>query len=410
MQSITALRTRIRSGDLTPDGALALTREAIAAREPEIGAFVTLAPEPRAQREGPLAGIAVAVKDIIDTADMPTQMGSAIYEGWRPKGDATVVAALRRAGATIIGKSTTTAFASADPTRTRNPHRSGRTPGGSSAGSAAAVGGGMVPLSLGTQTGGSIIRPASFCGAAAIKPSFRLIPTVGVKCLAWTLDTVGLFAATVPDLAAALEAVAGRAVSEGQTRPPRFGVVRQDFAGAPDPEAEAALAEAIARVSRAGADVRDLAVPSSIGEGWEVQPTIMDYESAQSLAWESEVAGNRLPPNIAAGVSAGRATAPADYDEARRTANRARREAKVLFAEVDAILTYSAPGIAPDGHGSTGDPRYNRLWTLLGTPCVNVPGLRGPDDMPIGIQVVAPFARDAVALDAAAFVEAAIAP
>ena len=168
------------------------------------------ADNPRAASNGRLRGIAVGIKDIIDTADFPTEMGSSIYSGWRPRADAAVVAMLKQAGATIIGKTTTTAFAALDPTATLNPHNPGHTPGGSSSGSAASVGAGMIPLALGTQTGGSVIRPASFCGVAAIKPSYRLLPTVGVKCYSWTLDTVGLFAAGVKDLAQGLSAITGR--------------------------------------------------------------------------------------------------------------------------------------------------------------------------------------------------------
>ncbi len=168
---------------------------------------------------GPLRGIAVGIKDIIDTADFPTEMGSPIYRGFRPRADAPVVMMLKQAGATIIGKTTTTAFAANDPTPTLNPHNHGHTPGGSSSGSAAAVAAGMIPLALGTQTGGSVIRPASFCGVAAIKPSFRLLPTVGVKCFSWTLDTVGLFAAGVEDLAQ-------RAF--GHDRPARTAAGRRD--------------------------------------------------------------------------------------------------------------------------------------------------------------------------------------
>lgn len=411
MLSLVDLQTRIRQGALTPEAALELSREAIAAREPELGAFAHLAPAPRAVREGPLAGIAVALKDIIDTADMPTEMGAALYEGWRPKADAAIVSALRSAGATIVGKATTTAYASADPTATRNPHGADRTPGGSSAGSAAAVGAGMVPLAFGTQTGGSVIRPGSYCGAAAMKPSFRLIPTVGVKCQAWTLDTVGLFAATVADLAAALAAVSGRAVTENRKPPPRLGIVRQDFAGDAEPDGVAALDEAIARCERAGAQLVDLTPTAAIAHGWEVHSTVQDFEAAAALAFEREHEGAGMPPKVGAMLERGARISAGEYDEARRGANQARREAKLLFQGIDAILTYAAPGAAPKlERGTTGDPRYNRLWTLLGTPCISVPGLTGQDGFPVGIQVVAPFGRDALALDVAAFVEAAFSP
>ena len=411
MLSIADLSARMKSGLLTPDGALDLTRRAIAEKEPAVGAFVRLAPDAPAAASGPLVGIAVAVKDIIDTADLPTEMGAAaIYEGWRPRADAAIVAALRRAGATVIGKSTTTAFAQSDPTATRNPHDPGRTPGGSSAGSAAAVGAGMVPLALGTQTGGSVIRPASFCGAAGVKPSFRLLPGVGVKCLAWTLDTVGLFAAGVEDLAIALEAVSGRPMSEGRTeRPPRLGIVRQAFAGEAEPESVAALELAASLLSAAGATLVDIVPPQSLADGWAAHPTIQDFEGAAALGWEYDAHRDRLPPRIRGGIETGRGIPAAAYDDARRIANRARRDTKDLFADVDAVLTYSAPGAAPRGLGSTGDARYNRLWTMLGTPCVNVPGLRCAAGLPVGVQVVTPFARDALALDIGRFVEGTLA-
>ena len=209
---------------------------------------------PRAQNAGPLRGIAVGIKDIIDTADLPTEMGSPIYRGFRPRADAPVVMALKQAGATIIGKTTTTAFAANDPTPTVNPHNSGHTPGGSSSGSAAAVGAGMIPLALGTQTGGSVIRPASYCGVAAIKPSFRLLPTVGVKCFSWTLDTVGLFAAGVEDLAQGLAAMTNRPelLPGAAAKAPRIGIVTQEFAGAPEPASAEALQFAAKAAERAG--------------------------------------------------------------------------------------------------------------------------------------------------------------
>src|SRR3954453_12332715 len=233
MLSLAELQRRIESGDLSADAAIARSLEAIDAHEKHIGAFVRRPEAVRAQNAGPLRGIAVGIKDIIDTADLPTEMGSPIYQGWQPRADAPVVAMLKAAGATIAGKTTTTAFAANDPTATLNPHNHGHSPGGSSSGSAAAGGAGMIPLALGTQTGGSVIRPASFCGAAAIKPTYRLLPTVGVKCFSWSLDPVGLFAAGVEDLAQGLSAMTGRSelLLPASIAAPRIGVVTQDFAG-----------------------------------------------------------------------------------------------------------------------------------------------------------------------------------
>src|SRR5713226_7027296 len=182
MMSLAELQRHIEQGDLSADAGIAQSREAAEAHDKTIGAFVCRSETVRAASAGPLRGIAVGIKDIIDTSDFPTQMGSAIYRGWQPRADAAVVMMLKQAGASIVGKTTTTAFASVDPTTTLNPRNPQHTPGGSSSGSAAAVAAGMIPLALGTQTGGSVIRPASFCGVAAIKPSFQLLPTVGVKC------------------------------------------------------------------------------------------------------------------------------------------------------------------------------------------------------------------------------------
>ena len=223
MMSLAELQRRIDAGDLSADAAIAQSLEAIGAHDKTIGAFVCRNEAVGAASAGPLRGIAVGIKDIIDTADFPTQMGSAIYSGWQPRADAAVVMMLKQVGASIVGKTTTTAFASIDPTATLNPRNPQHTPGGSSSGSAAAVAAGMIPLALGTQTGGSVIRPASYCGVAAIKPSFRLLPTVGVKCYSWTLDTVGMFAAGIKDLAHGLSAMTNRPelLPEAATQPPR---------------------------------------------------------------------------------------------------------------------------------------------------------------------------------------------
>src|SRR5215216_4206788 len=279
MISLAELQRRIDAGDLSADAAIAQSLEAISAHEKSIAAFVCRDENARAQSAGPLRGIAVGIKDIMDTADFPTEMGSPIYRGFRPRADAPVVAMLKQAGATIVGKTTTTAFASRDPTATLNPRNPAHTPGGSSSGSAAAVAAGMIPLALGTQTGGSVIRPASFCGVAAIKPTYRLLPTVGVKCFSWTLDTVGLFAAGVADLAHGLSAMTGR----GELLPgaamaaPRIGIVTQDFAGEPEPTGAEALDVARRAAERAGASVRAQNLPEIIAEAWRIHPTVQDF-------------------------------------------------------------------------------------------------------------------------------------
>jgi Asp-tRNA(Asn)/Glu-tRNA(Gln) amidotransferase A subunit family amidase len=412
MISLVELQRRIASGEVSADAALARSVEAIDARDKAIGAFVHRAESVRAAGTGPLRGIAVGVKDIIDTADMPTEMGSQIYRGWRPRADASVVMLLKQAGATVVGKTATTAFASRDPAATVNPRNPAHTPGGSSSGSAAAVAAGMIPLALGTQTGGSVIRPASYCGVAAIKPSFRLLPTVGVKCYSWTLDTVGLFAAGVEDLALGLSAISSRPelLPEAAIGTPRIGVVTQDFAGAPEPASAEALRIAVDAAERAGASVRTLAIPEMAAQAWGAHETVQEFEAHQAFAWEYLTQYDAMPPLLRAKLDESRGRIlPADYDEARRTANRGRKALAKLFDDVDVLLTFSAPGAAPKGLASTGGARFNKLWTLMGVPCVNVPAHVADGGLPVGVQVIARFGNDAGVLEAARFVEAALA-
>jgi len=410
MISLSDLKLRIDKGELSPEAALAQSVDAIEAQETTLGAFVTRAKTPRAASEGPLRGIAVGIKDIIDTADMPTEMGSSIYEGWQPRADASVVMMLKRAGATIVGKTTTTAFAALDPTATLNPRNHGHTPGGSSAGSAAAVAAGMVPLALGTQTAGSVIRPASFCGVAAIKPSYRLLPTVGVKTYAWTLDTVGLFAAGVEDLAIALAAMTARPelAQHALTRPLRVGVVTQDFAGSVEAASDAALRIAAAAAEKAGAGVGVLKLPEIFTEAWQAQAIIQDFEAHRALAWEYQTHHDEIAPKLRAKMDQTADLAASAHVEALAIAAHARAALNGAASDVEVILTYSAPGAAPRGLASTGDPRFNRLWTLLGVPCVNVIADVADGGLPVGVQIIARFGEDAKALAAARFLEDAL--
>jgi Asp-tRNA(Asn)/Glu-tRNA(Gln) amidotransferase A subunit family amidase len=411
MLSILELLRRMDGGTLTPEGAVRLSREAIAGGDDGILAFVTVDHAATVGREGPLRGIATGVKDIIDTADLPTEIGSPIYAGWRPKADAPLVSALKRAGATVIGKTATTPFAYLDPTATRNPANPEHTPGGSSSGSAAAVAAGMVPLAIGTQTGGSVIRPAAFCGIAGVKPSYRILPTVGMKAFSWSLDTPGLFAATVADAAYALAALTGRdeVRVDGREPPaPRIGVVTQDFADPPEAASLDALDRAARMAERAGATVTRIALPPLLAEAFHVHGTIQDFEACRALAWELDHHRDALPPLLRAALDAAQAIPVEAYDDARRTAHRARGALADVFDEVDVLLTFSAPGPAPRGLGSTGNARFNRLWTLMGNPCVNVPGLRDPSDLPVGVQVIAAFGDDEKALSAAEHLARAI--
>jgi Asp-tRNA(Asn)/Glu-tRNA(Gln) amidotransferase A subunit family amidase len=410
MLSLAELQCRIDSGELSADEAIAQSLEAINVQDGRIGAFVCRAAAPRAQSAGRLRGIAVGIKDIIDTSDLPTEMGSPIYRGFQPRADASVVMMLKRAGATIVGKTSTTAFASLDPTPTLNPRNPNHTPGGSSSGSAAAVAAGMIPLALGTQTGGSVIRPASFCGVAAIKPSFHLLPKVGVKCYSWTLDTLGLFAAGVEDLALALSAITNRSelLVTATVKAPRIGLVTQSFAGTPDAAGAEALRIAADAAERAGASVRELGLPEIVAEAWRIQPIIQEFEAHQALAWEYRTHHETMPPILRAKLDETAGLKPADYDAAREIAGRAREAMAHVFEGIDILLAFSAPGAAPKGLASTGDARFNRLWTLMGVPCVNIPGYVAEGGLPVGVQIIARYGDDAGALASARFLEEAL--
>ena len=416
MLSALELVRQIETGALTPRAVIDRCADAIAKRDGEIGAFVALdieAARERAERLAtlPLRGLPIGVKDIYDTADLPTQYGSAIYAGHRPKADAAMVALIRRAGGVVIGKTVSTEFASLQPAGTRNPHNLAHTPGGSSSGSAAAVAAGMVPIALGSQTGGSVIRPAAYCGVVGFKPSFRLMPTIGMKCFSWSLDTVGLFAAGVADAAFAAALISGRDLRIDGTEPtaPRIALVRSQSW----PEASASMQDAIARAARAaeaaGAKITEVELPPIFETATQAHGTIQDHEAYQALADEIDRHRDRLGPILREQLDNAAAITPAAYDDARRLARQARRALVDFMEGIDVLLTPSAPGAAPHGLGSTGKPTFNRLWTLLGTPCINVPGLLDSAGLPLGVQIVGRFARDRLALEAAAFLQRALA-
>jgi Asp-tRNA(Asn)/Glu-tRNA(Gln) amidotransferase A subunit family amidase len=416
--SARALARAIEAGSLTPSAVVELCAEAIVRQEPEIGAFAALdiaaaraAAQASGLRQTPLRGLPLGIKDIFDTVDFPTQYGSPIYAGHRPKADAALVSLVRRAGGLVLGKTVTTELASLQPAATRNPRHPGHTPGGSSSGSAAAVAAGMVPIGIGSQTAGSVIRPAAFCGIVGFKPSFRLLPTVGMKCFAWSLDTAGLFAATVADAAFAAAAITGRDLRIDQRTPaaPSLALVRTQLWPQASPDMQAALERAARAAEAAGARIRELELPPIFEAAMRAQVVIQDHEAYRALADEFDRHRDRLAPLLRQQLSLAAAIDFDSYDEARRTARRARQMFADLMADTDAMLTPSAPGAAPPGLASTGDPMFNRLWTLLGPPCINVPGLVDGRELPLGVQIVGRFARDRTALEAAAFLERALA-
>jgi Asp-tRNA(Asn)/Glu-tRNA(Gln) amidotransferase A subunit family amidase len=417
MLSALDLARRIETGELTPRAVIDMCAEAIAAREKDVGAFVVLdldgarraADNPKLAAT-PLRGLPVGFKDIFDTADFPTQYGSPIYAGFQPRADAAAVALTRRAGGIVIGKTATTEFATMVPAVTRNPHNLAHTPGGSSSGSCAAVAAAMLPIAFGTQTAGSVIRPAAFCGIAGFKPSYRLIPTAGIKDVAWHLDTAGVFGSGVADVAFVTAAVTGRdlRVDRSTPAPPRIALVRSHLWPQASPAMQQAVESAARSAAAAGAKVVELTLPPILEEAYAAQFVIQDYETFRSRTFEYDRHRDQLGKQLREALDAAAAITADTYDAARRTSSRARQVFADTMADYDVILTPSAPGAAPRGLGSTGNPMFNRLWTLMGTPCVNVPGFYD-GDLPLGIQIVGRFGRDRAALEAALFVERAIA-
>jgi Asp-tRNA(Asn)/Glu-tRNA(Gln) amidotransferase A subunit family amidase len=417
MLSALALARQIDDGTTTPAKVIDRCMEAIAAQDKELSAFVCLDAElarkdAQAQVHGPtlLRGLPIGVKDIFDTVDFPTEYGSKLYAGHRPACDCPAVSMLKRAGGVILGKTVTTEFANMDPPPTKNPRNLGHTPGGSSSGSAAAVAAGMLPIATGTQTGGSVIRPAAYCGIAGFKPSYRLIPTAGIKAFSWSLDTVGLFAASVPDVAYAAAAMTGRDLRVDRAPPAAAPllVARTRVWDQASADMQRAIEETARAAKAAGAEVKDIELPEVMEEAWRVQQIIMDYEAFRALAYEYDNHRKAIGPVLGALLDKAASIPSEEYDAARRLTRRARHAANELL-EGHFILTPSAPGAAPHGYLTTGKSTFNRLWTSMGTPCVNVAGINDSNGLPLGVQIVGRFGRDRATLEAASFIENVIA-
>lgn len=407
MLSVSKILEDIAAGRDSAEAAIARSRKAIAEGDGALNAFAALAPEDApVATTGPLAGIAVGVKDIFDTFDMATEYGSPLYAGFRPRADAPIVAMARAKGAHIIGKTTTTEFAFLNPTVTVNPHDPAHTPGGSSSGSAAAIAAGMIPAAFGTQTGGSVIRPAAFCGIAGFKPSFRLMPTGGMKTFAWTLDTTGFFAASVKDVALFAALASGRELkADAMQSPPRIGLYRSAIWNDASSEMQDAVQKAADIAAKAGAQVVEIDEPAELTRARDIHALIQNYEAAISFGHELAYHADRLSTILRETLEEGRTITPPQYDEGRRVARHARKAATTLFSDVDVLLTPSAPGSAPRNLETTGSALFNKLWTLTGNPSVNVPGLKDASGMPLGVQAIGRFGRDKSTLQAAHWLE-----
>ena len=373
---------------------------------------------------GPLHGVPVGIKDIFDTADMPTENGSVLYAGRTPWRDAAVIAMLRAAGAVIMGKTVTTEFAYFSPGKTRNPHNPEHTPGGSSSGSAAAVAAGMVPLALGSQTNGSTIRPAAFCGVVGFKPTHGLISRHGILPLSRTLDHVGLFARSIDDIALLATQLVGYDERDPDTRPraripfvevaaeepplpPMFAFVKTPYWERADEDTKEGLAELIEQL---GEQVEEIELLPSAIDAWELHRTIMEAEMALNLEGEWDKGRDRLSEQLRAQLERGRNVLAIDYQRARSRIAPIHESFVELFEQrYDAILTPAATGAAPKGLSSTGDPVFCTLWTLCGMPAISLPLLQGADGMPVGVQLVGPRDGDARLLRTARWLAARVA-
>jgi len=410
---------RLASRDISAEAMARACLERIDEREKTVGAWIHLDPDAVLKQakeldagpvRGPLHGLPIGIKDIIDTVDMPTSYGSAVYPGHRPAADAACVALSRAAGALILGKTVSTEFAWFHPGKTANPHDPRCTPGGSSSGSAAAVADAMAPLAFGTQTAGSIVRPASYCGIVGYKPSYGTLARAGVKLLAESLDTLGVMARTPGDAALLVGALSGRdLLREPLERAPRIALCRTHEWTAAQPETIQALEHAAKTASRAGAHVQDLALPKEFAGLLQAQIDLMYYESYRSLSSDRVHLYAGLSDTLKKLLAAAAKVDTARYDETRALTATCRAMLGAVFADADVILAPSAPGEAPRGLAATGDPIFCRIWTLLGVPAMNIPCSKGPNGLPVGVQVIGRIGDDVRAIAVAEWLQQALA-
>ena len=420
--SATEAIQKIRDGEISSEELVQACLDRIDQVDGEIEAWAHLEPENAldqarmldAQRAegapvGPLHGIPVGVKDIFDTESLPTENGTVLDSGRQPIEDCRVVSLLQEAGAVIMGKTVTTELAVLGPGKTKNPHNPAHTPGGSSSGSAAAVAAHMVPLAIGTQTNGSVIRPASYCGIIGFKPSHGLIPRAGVMALSAPLDTVGTFARSLADVALLTEALIAYDPSDKDTRararPPLSRTVAEEPPMTPmiafaktavwdqaDRETQDAFTELAELL---GDDCRDLPLSEPFDHAVKMHRTIMNADLAKSFAGYYERGKDKLTDTLCGMIEFGQKVSAVDYNKALEYRELLNSGLNSVFDDYDIILTPATTGEAPAGLDATGNPVFNTLWTLCGTPSIALPLMEGPSGLPLGVQVVGPRGDDA---------------
>ena len=414
--SATDAAAAIDAGRLTSENLVRDCLDRIAERDSQVKAWVYLDPAlaiaqakaADATTGGLLRGIPIGVKDIIDTYDMPTGHNSPIFEGKVPFGDAACVALCRTANGVILGKTVTTEFANRHPGPTTNPHNPAHTPGGSSSGSAAAVADGHVPMAFGTQTGGSVIRPAAYCGVVGYKPTFNDFSRTGIKMQCHSLDTLGLMARTLDDIALFRGAVLKLPpvpIDRSMARP-RIGFCRTPIWGDTSADTKALLEATAKTLAAKGASVVDVAFAPQFSDILDDHGAISGWESARNYADERLRNPDKVSPALTAVLTRGLGVSLERYVAAQRKSVAFKAHIDSLFDTVDVLLCPSAPGEAPAGIEATGDPRFNSIWTLAGTPCVTLPAGTGDNGLPLGIQLVGLRHEDDRLLSTAAWVAA----
>jgi Asp-tRNA(Asn)/Glu-tRNA(Gln) amidotransferase A subunit family amidase len=417
--SLTATRVvrLIQEGKLRPEALMEAYLDRIAIWESRVLAFAhfdaTQVREATALvRPGPLQGIPIGVKDVLDTADMPSEYGSPIWSGWHPKADSAPVAWARAAGGVCYGKTVTTEFATRKPGPTMNPVNPAHTPGGSSSGSAAGVAAGLFPLAYGTQTAGSVIRPAAYCGTVGYKPTYGLISRIGMKIMSDSLDTVGVIARSVADCALFAGAVSGRDLGDPDAKPdaaPRIGICRSPTWDIAAPETHALLTRVTEALARADASVIHRELPAHYNALIDAHPIIMNSESARALGWELANHSGQISEGLRERLAFGLNQPQSALEHAYAVFETTQRAFPDAMDGLDILVTPSAPGEAPKGLEWTGDPAFNFIWTSLHVPCVTVPAGVGPNGLPLGIQIVGRQGNDRAVLAWARWVQAAIA-
>jgi len=398
--SATEIAGRIAAREITTEQVVGGCLERIKAREPEIHAFAHVDPElalrqarelDRGPVRGALHGVPIGIKDVIDTADQPTQMGSPIYGGHRAACDAACVALLRAAGAIILGKTITAEFAGMRAGPTVNPHDPAHTPGGSSSGSAAAVADFMVPAALGTQTGGSVLRPAAYCGVIGYKPTFGAFNRAGLKFAAESLDTIGLIARSIDDIELITSVLLGGSPAAPVTigAAPKIGLCRTPLWDTAEPETKHAVEDAAARLAQAGAELREVVLPEDFsGLKTAARETINNYERSKGMAAEWASHRDLISGKLRRCIELGMEMRYRDYLAAIALGESCRARLSTVFEGFDLLLAPCVQGEAPAGLDSTGDPSFQAIWTILHVPTMSLPTHRGPSGLPVGIQLI----------------------